>query len=193
MRPMIYSFLAAAYVEGLAALKVSAPSVFQDTMDYLSTSNNLVVLCLILALADDDRRRRSLQVLSAFLTADRWAACLSELQDFLAKDNAPRVWYNRYKKDFDLETLYIVYGGPPETLRFSVFEDVLLDYVAPAKRSVSAPESSSATYDSTAVASPATNNRWVRPLRRLLAMRGGDNMELGQRHSNSSQHSDGIV
>ncbi len=54
-------------------------------------------------------------------------------------------------------------------------------------------EQQSTIYDSTAVASPATNNRWARPLRRLLAVRGGDNMELDQRHSDNAQHSDGIV
>ncbi len=92
-----YSFLVATYVTGLNSLRISSPSVYSATIDYLALPHHLLLLCKMIVLCDDDRREVLRDV--SLIFSDQWATCLPELQRYFQSEEG-RDLYNLYRGNF---------------------------------------------------------------------------------------------
>ncbi len=77
-----HTFLVAAFVEGLNILQQISAFTYARVMEYIQTPSNLLSLCKVFVLSDVERRK-GLETLVPFVSAELWEPCLQDLDQFV--------------------------------------------------------------------------------------------------------------
>ncbi|KAF9031943.1 hypothetical protein BDZ89DRAFT_1111610 [Hymenopellis radicata] len=94
-----------------------------QTMDYLKRSDNLVILCKMLVLSDDNRRGALKQLYLLF--PDHWSSCMAEVEGYFHSEEG-RSCYTLYRKRFYQTELPSYDGRFVEVIEYCPLEDLLM-------------------------------------------------------------------
>ncbi|KAF9002601.1 hypothetical protein BDZ89DRAFT_1081318, partial [Hymenopellis radicata] len=90
-----YSFLAAAYTDGLSNLLVTDLEVYGTTLDYVKDDTRILILLKMFILSDVESRRSLKPFVSLTQTSESWQQCIERLGPFLRSEDAKSAYERR--------------------------------------------------------------------------------------------------
>ncbi|KAF9055490.1 hypothetical protein BDZ89DRAFT_22061 [Hymenopellis radicata] len=90
-----YSFLAAAYTDGLSNLLVTDFEVYGTTLNYVKDDTRILILLKMFILSDVESRRSLNSFVSLTQTSGSWQQCIERLGPFLRSDDAKGAYERR--------------------------------------------------------------------------------------------------
>ncbi|KAF9001425.1 hypothetical protein BDZ89DRAFT_1081720 [Hymenopellis radicata] len=112
-----YSFLAAAYTDGLSNLLVTDLEVYGTTLDYVKDDTRILILLKMFILSDVGSRRSLKSFVSLTQTSESWQQCIERLGPFLCSEDAKSAYERR-----TAEAKHPRFGSHTTQLVYEAFE-----------------------------------------------------------------------